>query len=638
MRFFPIVLFFLCSMLFIVQAQPTLSTSSKKAISLYEEADNFRVRGEFDRAIDLLVLAIDKDPKFEEAYYRLAITYKSKEDFFRAIKNFERGLQLVKDAKRRRDYLYELTQHYLKLGDYKRSDTAADQFLKAEQVNKTKIEQVMVWQKQAYYALAHSDEKLNYHYAPLTDSVNRFTNQYFPVLTADNSELFFTVRQGAGITDNEDIVVSMKDSGGNWLSPTSISGQINSKAQEGACTVSADGRQLIFTMCGGVTYGRCDLFESRKVGGEWSRPTNLGPLVNSADWEGQPTLSDDGNVLYFSSSRKGGLGGYDIWTAKKDESGKWMKAQNLGSSVNTKYDEISPFIHVNGQTLYFSSNGYEGFGGYDIYQVERKNGGWTRPSNLGAPLNDFEDQFSFFVTSDGTTAYFSKADVANHGYSKLYKTTLPNEMQPFRKSFSVRGIVRDSETAKPLKAKIELSDQQLNERISRVESDSVNGSYLFVLTKGASYSLFVTSEGYLFKTYSFVLDSSKNDQPLQLDIDLKPIRNRASAVLNNIFFDYDKFEIKTESYSELAQIIQYLKQNPSMVIEIAGHTDNQGPSDYNYKLSQKRAQAVADYLIKNGISKEKIKPKGFGASKPISDNNSEKNRQANRRIEFIVVE
>lgn len=618
-------------------AQPTLSTSSKKAIALYMEADNFRVRGEFDKAIDLLTLALAKDENFEEAYFRLGMTYKNKEDISLSTKNFEKGFTLVKDPKRRRDYLYELGQNYLKLGKYEESLLKTELFIKQEQLSKPRIDQATIWKLQAEYAIIRKNEKLEYINTPLNDSVNSFPNQYFPALTADGNQLFFTVRYGSGTNENEDIVVSKKDGDGNWQKPFSVSEKINSKLQEGACSVSADGHQLIFTMCGGVTYGRCDLFESKKIGGEWSRPANLGPLVNSTDWEGQPSLSADGRVLYFSSSRKGGVGGYDLWVTKKDESGKWTKAQNVGNSINTKFDEISPFIHVNNQTLYFASNGYPGFGGYDVYQTDRSKIGWTAPANLGAPLNDFEDQFSFFVTADGTMAYFSKADVGNRGLSKIYQTVIPRSKQIARKSSSVKGVVRDNESGKPFKAKIELSSLLDNEKTAIVESDSIDGSYLFVLNRGSSYSLFVSAPNYLFRTYSFEIDSTKEVSTTILDIELKPIRPRAASVLNNIFFDLNKADIKPQSYSELENAVRFLKLNPALVIEVGGHTDNAGSEDYNLKLSQKRSQSVIDYLVQKGIEKPRMVSKGYGSSKPLANNDSESNRQLNRRIEFIIL-
>ncbi len=631
--------FFFINWFFLVEsvAQPALSTTSKKAVSLYTEADNFRIHGEFDKAIDLLILAITKDKNFEEAYFRLGLTYKNKEDIIQAVKNFEIGLSLAKDLKRRKEYSFELCQNYLKLGKYVQSLDNSNQFLAAEQINKARIDQVTVWQIQAHYGIDHTGDKLDYDYTQLNDSVNSYPNQYFPVLTGDNSELFYTVRYGSGSFENEDIVVAKKDEKGIWQKPTSISDKINSKLQEGACAISADGRQLIFTMCGGVTYGRCDLFESKKVGDEWSQPTNLGLAVNSSDWEGQPSLSADGRILYFSSSRKGGMGGYDIWTSIKDESGKWTKAQNVGKEINTKFDEISPFIHVNNQTLYFSSNGYPGYGGYDIYQSEKLKGAWLVPINLGAPLNDFEDQFSFFVTSNGLLAYFSKADVKNQGFSKIYQTTIPEQRQPKKKSYYVKGVVRDNETGKPLKATIELTDLKKNERVAIIESDSITGSYLFVLGKGDSYSLFVSAKNYLFKTSTFKIDSIERTQPIQLDIELKPIRARASAILNNIFFEFNKFEIKPESFSELLNVTKFLQQNPSLIIEVGGHTDNAGSEDYNVKLSQKRSQSVINFLVEKGIDKSRMQSHGYGSSKPIANNDTDLNRKLNRRIEFLIV-
>jgi OmpA-OmpF porin, OOP family len=634
-----ICLAILMSLLWVLPAksQSQYSTTSKKAIGLFLDADNFRVKGEYDKAIDLLNQALSKDKNFEEAYFHLGLIYRAKQELTQSTNYLEEGLPLAKDGKHRREYLYELGDNYLRLGKYEESKTKIGLFLNEEKINSTKIGRASVWLQQAEYGIKYRGEKLDYVYTPLNDSVNSYPNQYFPVLTADNSQLFFTIRYGSGVNENEDIVFTSKNNRGGWRKPASVSDNINSNLQEGACSISADGRQLIFTMCGGITYGRCDLFESKRVGNDWTRPVNLGPLVNGSEWEGQPSLSADGRVLYFSSSRKGGLGGYDLWMTKKDEAGKWTKAQNLGNSVNTKFDEISPFMHVNGQTLYFSSNGYPGYGGYDIYQTERSKNGWTLPMNLGSHLNDFEDQFSFFVTSDGTEAYFSKADVHNHGLSKIYTTSIPKEKQLAKNSFSVKGIVTDTETSKPVKATIELSNQKEREKVALVESDSINGSYLFVLNKGANYSLFVSAKGYLFKTYNFEIDSTKAVKPITLNIELKPIRQRASALLNNIFFDYDKYEIKAESYPELANVVKFLVDNPALVIEVAGHTDNKGSEEYNFKLSQKRAQSVIDFLATKGVDKARMSAKGYGASKPLMDNNSETNRQKNRRIEFVIV-
>ena len=617
--------------------QTQYSTKNKKALELYFEADNFRVRGDYDRAIDLLKDAISKDKNFEEAYFRLGVTYKNKEDIQSSIENYEKGLSLTKDSKRQNGYRFELADNYLRIGNYPPALDYSNQFLLTEKLNGPKIDQVKVWKQHAEFATAHQNDKLVYSPKVLSDTVNCFPMQYFPVLTADNQQLIFTKRYGRGHDDDEDLVIALKNASGQWTTPVSISEKINSAAREGACTISADGRHLIFTLCGAKTYGRCDLFESKKVGDSWSSPVNLGPLVNGSSWDVQPSLSADGQELYFVSDRKGGVGGSDIWYSRKDSVGRWKKAINLGNVVNTKYDEISPFIHVNNRNLYFASNAHPGFGGLDIFVTERKEKLWTIPQNMGSPLNNYEDQFSFYVTSDGKRAYYSKEESGKKNFTKLFSTPLPPQVQVQYSSSVVKGRVRDKDTTLPLQAQVELYDIQKRVRISVVQSDSVNGEYTIVLTRGAEYALYIARPDYLFQSLSFNYTSGDHTKPLEINIDLQKVKANAAIVLNNIFFDVNKYELKEKSTTELEEIIKFLTVNPALQVEIGGHTDNSGAADYNIKLSEQRAQSVANYLTQKGIDSARITQKGYGSSQPVKPNDSEANRQANRRIEFKII-
>ncbi len=621
-----------------LHAQVQVSTKSKRAIELYTEADNFRVQGKYDKAIDLLNQAIGKDKEFEEAYFRLGVTFKNKGDIEKSIESFERGLTLASNPRRQSPYRYELGENYLRVGNYVKSVELLTQFLNSEKDHTVKIEQAKIWQGHNEYALVHQNEKLAYQPLPLSDTVNCFPMQYFPALTADNRQLVFTKRQGRGHDDDEDIFISVKDESGRWTTPVSISDKINSQLREGASTISADGRHMIFTACGiRNTYGSCDLFESKKTGDTWSQPVNLGPLVNSSAWDVQPSLSADGQELYFISTRKGGVGGSDIWYAKKDSTGHWMRAQNLGNVVNTKYDEISPFIHVNNRNLYFSSNAHPGFGGLDIFVSEKVDKKWTTPKNMGAPLNNFEDQYSFFVTADGKRAYYSKDEAGKKNFTKLYTTPLPESVQVKFYSNVVRGKVSDKQSGKPLQALVELYDIEKNERLSFVQSDSVSGEYTMVLTQGAEYALYSTSPGYLFKSLSFNYTSASHQSPVEVNIELDVIETNATAVLNNLFFETDRFDLKEKSLTELQEVVRFLQDNPKIHVEIGGHTDNIGAPAYNLQLSQRRAQSVANFMVKQGIESSRIIQKGYGAQQPVKANDTEDNRRVNRRIEFKIL-
>ncbi len=620
-------------------AQTTLGTKSKKAIELYTEADNFRVRGQYTQAITLLNQAIDKDKNFVEAHYRLGLVYFTVKNYTKAIQSFEIALSVTTDVRKHKIIWFDLGEAYLLTGQYQKAVATFSDYIKVENQNKQKLDRANLFLQNAQYALQNQAENTHYQQRTLNDTVNCFAMQYFPVLTADQEELIFTRRLGNGADDDEDIVITRKDERGRWYSPQSISPNINTKFNEGTCTISADGRKLIFTACTGrKSYGSCDLYESYRIGNEWSEPVNLGPNVNSSDWESQPSLSADGRILYFVSDRRGGLGRRDIWFSKLNDNGVWEKAQNLGAPINTPYDEISPFIHVNNRTLYFASSGLTGFGGYDIFYTERDANGWSNPINIGAPINDHGDQFSLFITADGKKGYYSHEDVLPGGTakSKIVEIQIPEKQQVKYKSNYVKGVVTDSKTGKFLKAKIELFDITKNEIVSLVESDSVSGKYLMVLTEGSEYALYANKQGYLFKSLGFDYMENTDLEPLTVDISLDPALKGSVAVLKNIFFDVDKYDLKEKSVTELEKVIRFLKENPAIRIEISGHTDNTGNSSYNQQLSEKRAKSVYTYLLNHGIDQKHLTSRGYGPANPVSSNDTEAGRQLNRRIEFRV--
>lgn len=620
-------------------AQPTLCTDNKKAIALYVEADNFRVRRQFKQAEEMLLNAIQKDKNFCEAYYRLALLYHDMKNSKQAIQTMLRGLEITKDAKKKKVFYYDLTEEYLLQGDYESSAKYANLFLAEEKSNAFKIDNARFWLQTCDFAIKSRKNISAFKPRMLSDTVNCFMMQYFPVLTADEQQLFFTRRNGSTQNDTEDLVVSTRDGLGKWTKPVSVSAQINSPENEGTCTVSADGRLLIFTSCQGrAGYGSCDLFMSEKVGDEWSVPVNLGPGVNSVFWESQPSLSADGRVLYFVSERRVGLGGKDIYVSYKNNKGQWSTAANLGPAINSRADDLSPFIHANGRTLFFASKGRIGFGGFDIFVSDRVDGQWSEPQNFGAPVNNHEDQFSLFITADGTKGYYSYERDLNDNAGRIYEITIPFELQIEHRSNYVKGKISDTETDGPVKAQVELMDLKKNELVSVVSSDSLNGKYLMVLTKGSDYGLFVSAPGYLFKSLNFNYEELKQVDPIVVDIPLQRAKSGASMVLNNIFFDYGKFEIKPESLSELEKVSQFLTDNPKIKIEISGHTDNQGTEQSNQILSEKRAQSVSEYLVSKGVAKPRVKAIGYGSKKPIMNNDTEQNRQVNRRIEFRILE
>ena len=618
------------------QPGPVLSTKSKKAAELYTEADNFRVRGQYRLAIDNLNQAIAKDPKFVEAYLRLGITYFNMKQYPNAIKQLEKGLALTDDINKKKMFWFNMGEPYLLSGEYEKSMKVLELFI-ANERNKQRLDRANMLYKSAEFALQSKNDTNALHAYPLSDSVNMFELQYFPVLTADQSELIFTRRLEDGPNEDEDLVVSRKNDKGRWLPPQSISGNINTPDnKEGTCSISADGHKLILTVC---PYGGCDLYESIKIGNNWSAPRNLGPNVNSRSWDSQPSLSADGRTLYFISNRGGGLGLRDIWVSTLNDKGEWTKAVNVGPTVNSPYDEYSPFIHANNRTLFFSTNGRPGFGGYDIFYSDRDSSGWTTPKNLGQPINDHSEQFSLFITADGTKGYYSVEErlADGHSRSKIYEVLIPLASQVRFRSNYVKGVIRDKVSKKPLGARIELLNIKTDEVVSLVSSDSVTGEYLMVLTQGDEYALYVTKGGYLFKSYNFNYSEVTDFEPITIDMDLEKMVAGSVAVLNNIFFDVDKFELKEKSSPELQKILRFLKENPRVRVEIGGHTDKSGSATHNRELSDKRARSVYAFLVQHGIDQTRLIPVGYGPDHPISSNDTDAGRQKNRRIEFRIL-
>jgi len=624
----------------LAQTAPTLSTKSKKAIELYTVADNYRVRGEYEQAIDLLSQAIAKDPKFTEAYLRLGLTYFSMKQYANALKQYEKGLSLTDDINRQKAFWFSMGEPYLLSGEYEKAMQVLGSYISNERTNKQRLDRAGMLYKSAAFALENKTHPNPYSSQPLSDSVNEFELQYFPVLTVDQSQLIFTRRLTNDPNDDENLVVSRRSPRGRWLKAESISGNINTRLNEGTCSISADGRKLILTTCTGRDgVGSCDLYESIKVGNDWSEPKNLGRNVNSSAWESQPSLSADGRTLYFVSDRKAGLGLRDIWVSRLDENGNWTRAVNAGPQINSVYDEISPFIHANNRTLFFATNGRPGFGGYDIFYCDRDTSGWTTPLNLGQPINDNGEQFSLFITADGKKGYYSHEETleSGHSRSKIYEVFIPPQNQIRFRSNYVKGVIRDKVSKAPLRARIELLNIKTDEVVSLVASDSITGEYLIVLTQGDEYALYVTKAGYLFKSYNFNYSEIADFEPITIDMDLEKMIAGSVAVLNNIFFDVDKFALKEKSSPELQKILRFLKENPRVRVEIGGHTDNSGSATHNRELSEKRARSVYDFLIQHGLDKSRLEPKGYGPDRPLASNDTDGGRQQNRRIEFRIL-
>jgi OmpA-OmpF porin, OOP family len=634
LAFFTLV--FLVTTLYTFAQKSSLHTKSSKAAKLYEQAAGQMGKRDFPGAVETFKKAIKADENFAEAHYQLAFIYMIDNKTQLAKPHLEKTVAVMGENKGIKDAYLFLSEIYFNEEKYEESASAADTYLKLQPGSKGNIIKAQRFLSSSKFAAEAKKKPVDFKPNKMPDVLNEFQRQYFPVLTADQQTIIFTVHEDK----DEDIYISTKRNG-QWQRPQSISKNLNTDKNEGTCTISADGRIMIFTSCEGrESFGMCDLYETHKVGEEWSEPVNLGQGVNSARWESQPSLSSDGRTLYFISDRRSGLGGKDIYVSKKDGQGRWLPATNLGNAINTPFDEISPFIHGNGRTLFFASDGHPGMGGHDLYYSDLENNAWSRPENLGYPVNTKDDQVSLFVSADGKKAYytFENIDPSIKQYrSVLAEFDMPESISPTYKSNYVKGEVFDAETRSKLSASIDLYDVKTEELISSVTSDRVSGEYLIVLTEGSEYALYARKEGYLFKSLSFDYSESKNLEPVVVNIELSKIKAGVKVVLNNIFFETGKYDLQDKSKTELDKIIEFLDNNPKVKVEISGHTDDVGSDTDNLKLSVNRAKAVFDHLTQTGVAKERLVFKGYGETQPSVPNDSEHNRQINRRIEFKVL-
>ncbi len=506
----------------------------------------------------------------------------------------------------------------------------------------------------------------------LGSGINSEYDDYSPILSFDGQTMYFTSRRPEGRNPKRDkvdqkyfenVFVSRK-TGETWRRAQPIEGRINSKSHSATAGISPNGRSLYIYQ--GDKGG--DIFESEYKNNKWSRPSRLPrSLRDRGSQETSIAFTTDGRRVYFVSDRSGGFGGKDIWTATRDERGRWSTPVNLGATVNTEYDEESVFLASDNQTLYFSSQGHNSMGGFDIFKTVFRNGRWTKPENLGHPVNTPGDDMFFVLSPDPDLGYYSTMKKDGYGGSDIYAVTflgpekpmilqlqddiIADQARPLNTNLMerevdvvtipmtmIRGRILDDKTDEPLFATIELYDNEVEELLAAFNSNEETGEYLISLPGGRNYGISVKAEDYLFHSENMNITETNVAREIINDIRLKKVEVGETIVLNNIFFDTGAASLRPESYAELGVLYKLMVDNPSLKIEISGHTDNVGGAAYNQGLSERRAQAVVDFLIGRGVEQERLTFKGFGFDKPIATNETAEGRQLNRRTEFEIIE
>ena len=614
-----------------------------------QKGDRFFQRKDYENALKNYLEALSLEKDHAQANFKAGISYLNQETYSQAVVYLEKAHNLQPDVDP--NIHYHLAMAYQEGHQFAKAQKHFEAF-KGKYKNLAGVAN----QKITECILGDSLMKLpvNATVRPLAD-INTGFAEFFPLLTRDGQTLIFTSNRSADDyqvksgTNFEDVYVSEIE-GSQWRAPEKISPHINVKLNDAAVSLSPDGNTLFLY----YEEGRGDIYTSTKENGAWSAPVPLNRFVNHPHYrESGACLSPDGKKLYFSSNRPGGKGGYDIYVCALGSNGDWGRPSNLGSPLNTRGDEEFPFLHSDGTVIYFSSNGHPSLGNHDIFRSSFQDGKWTSPENLGYPINTRGYEGNFVMMHNERTGYFSSRRGDAPGSMDLYTVTFASSpalsetpkgtgqgvTQAGKKIVTLlKGTVIDVSNTTPLEATIRLVDNGSGIVVSTVKTGP-SGNFELVIPHGGNFGVTTEKSGYLFNSMNFNLPRFDKYQEIDTHILMVKAAVGSKVIMKNIFFDVNQSALKPESLSELQNIRDLLVRNPEWRIQVNGHTDNVGHPKTNLALSLKRAESVVQYLIREGISPDRLRAKGYGSERPLVSNDDEaEGRQINRRTEIEIIE
>ncbi|MES2837905.1 MAG: OmpA family protein [Bacteroidota bacterium] len=642
---------------------------AKKAI---EEGDNYYLTEyqNYNRALELYLQAQEFNPNNDELNFKIGDCYIHSGFKLKSLPYLEKAYKLNPKVSPEILYLLGRANHLnLKLDEAKKFYNKYKQSLDGKDV----VERTNKANKgidECNNGIELMKNPIRVFIDNLGPTVNTKDPEYTPVVTADEDGLYITSRRSnstGGELDAEgiyfeDVYVSYNFNK-KWSAAQNLGEPINTKVHDATMGVSPDGQKLFVYRNEG---GNGEIFECDLEGDKWSEPHRMKSPVNSKAHESSASISFDGKKLFFVSQREGGLGDRDIYIATKNVKGKWDDVENIGPTINTPYGDEGAFIMPDGKTLYFSSQGHNSMGGYDIFKTVYANGKWSKPENIGYPVNTPDDDVFFVMAASGKRGYFSSIREGGYGEKDIYMVSflgpeklmvlntednlIASQAAPVSEVVAapvvaitesaltiLKGVVTDAITLKPLEAEIDIVDNVRNESIASFKSNSKTGKYLVSLPAGKNYGIAVKANNYLFHSENFDIPLSAGYQEVVKDVALKNIAVGSKIVLKNIFFDVDKSTLKPESTNELERLLKLLTDVPTLKIEIAGHTDSDGSDDHNNKLSQARSEVVVKWLTEKGIPISRLQAKGYGETKPIATNDTKEGKSQNRRTEFEII-
>jgi outer membrane protein OmpA-like peptidoglycan-associated protein len=614
----------------------------KNSLKNYKKAITAGRNKKYQKSLDLYNKVLKKHPEFIDAQLRKAGMLHNMKEYDKSAQAFDASIVMAPEYDPQIYYSLAIVHR-----DMKAYDLAARnfQFYIDRSDDEERKTRAIDLRDRAVFAHEATTNPVPFDPQKVGGNVCSEYSEYAPIMNMEGDRMIFTRRVGG----QEDFYIAeVKD--GEFMRVAAVEG-LNTPQNEGIHTISADGRTMIFTACDRrkTGIGSCDLYYAHLDSDYWTVPSNMGKVVNSISWDSQPSLTADGKTLFFGSGRQDGYGGNDIWVTTRTDTSGWTFPTLLPEEINTSGNEESPFIHPDGHTLYFRSDKHIGMGGYDIFYSRYTDSTqtWAPAKNIGYPINTEGSEGALSVSLDGKTAFFA-SDMAylndkSNANLDIYSFELYPEARPILTTF-IKATVTDKETGLPLTANytIEVLSDNMNPTTGKADP---KGTFINSLPTNQSYALFIKMSGYIHHSENFNLQGIQDAvNPYIIDIQLTKANkaesnNQAKAepiVLNNIFFESGKANLKSASYYELNTLAQNLVNNPSIKIQIIGHTDNVGSDVDNQILSEARAKSVADALVLRGIAQERVSYLGLGESQPIADNETEEGRKTNRRTEFIL--
>lgn len=637
------------------------STDSNSFEKKYYNADAYIDDGNFQKAIEIYKNLLQTVPDNANINFKIGYCYiHTAQEKNKAIKYLEKAIKNItndynpnsyKETKAPLETYFYLGKAYHFNYEFKKAINIFNE-LKGKLTNKDNLlnDDINHEIETCNNAVELVKHPINMVVTNLGKNINTIYDEHSPVVSGDQTVLIFTSKRkgntgGKQTTDGqyfEDIYASYKI-GNNWAYAQQISDSINTPGHEASIGLSFDAKLLFIYK---DDNGDGNIYYSKKEGLDWSKPKKLGYPINTKAKETHASLSFDGKTLYFTSNRKGGYGGLDIYRVKKLPNGKWSKAQNLGPTINTKYNEDGPYIHPDGITLFFSSQGHNTMGGFDIFSSTiNEDGTWTEPENMGYPINTTDDDVFYMPTLDGRQAYYASHQKGSIGHDDIFLIDLPESS--VRNQTVITGIATTKDGKILRDAQITVTDDKSGNLMGVYSPNSKTGRYLIILPRGKKYNVTIEAPGYSTTTTDIVVQKKPFEQSKTV-VKLKPVKLLKEYYVNKtILFGFDKDKTNKEQkyiYTEILDVLaRYLKNNTNTIIEIDGFADATGPAKYNYYLSLCRANFVKNYLINKKVPEKCLLVKGFGEENPIAKNNNDdgsaciEGRKYNRRVEFKII-